>query len=278
MPTIPGAMTLRNAGAPTAGVNEVQLLTYTATTGTAVADSGTFIIIFEGFRTSALAFDASAAVVQAALRALPSIGALGCTVTVAAGPPRVYTVTFGGGNMTSLALPLMSIETSLLEGANVVDVIVTESVEGVTATGRGALTGAVLLDTTNGDLYINNGTPLAPVWGKVPDGVTATAAVINAAVAGVAAGYKIARGMHTTVAAADTVVTGLTTVVAAVAVLDADPTTDPLFVTCSIGNQAGAPAAGSIYIKGWKPTAVNDVTPVAATTFTKKVAWIAVGV
>ena len=49
------------------------------------------------------------------------------------------------------------------------------------------------------------------------------------------------------------------------------------FVTCSIGDQAGAPAAGSILIKSWKPTANNDVTPIAATTFTKNVNWIAIG-
>jgi hypothetical protein len=107
--------------------------------------------------------------------------------------------------------------------------------------------------------------------------VTKTAAQINALVAGLAGGYVIARGQHTTVAASDTVVTGLATVVAVVAILDSDPTTDPLFVTASIGDPAGAPAAGSVYIKSWKPTANDNVTPVAATTFTKKVNWIAIG-
>jgi len=107
--------------------------------------------------------------------------------------------------------------------------------------------------------------------------VYADALRVISAIVGVGAGYKIARGQHATVAASDTVVTGLTTVVAAVAVLDDDPTVDPLFVTCSIGDQAGAPAAGSILIKSWKPTANNDVTPIAATTFTKNVNWIAIG-
>jgi hypothetical protein len=79
------------------------------------------------------------------------------------------------------------------------------------------------------------------------------------------------------VAAVDTVVTGLATVVAVVAVLDSDPTLDPLFVTASIGDQAGAPAAGSVYIKSWQATAAGDVTPIAATTFGKKVNWIAIG-
>lgn len=103
--------------------------------------------------------------------------------------------------------------------------------------------------------------------------VDRTAAELNLLAQGVAAGYKLARGQHETVAAVDTVVTGLATVVAAVAVLDDDPTVDPLFVTASIGDQAGAPAAGSIYIKGWQAS-----EPIAAaTTFGKKVNWIAIG-
>ncbi len=43
--------------------------------------------------------------------------------------------------------------------------------------------------------------------------------------------------------------------------------------SASIGDQAGAPAAGSILLKTWKPTATGDATPIAATTFGKKVNW-----
>jgi hypothetical protein len=96
-------------------------------------------------------------------------------------------------------------------------------------------------------------------------------------VGGVAAGYAIARGQQTTVAASDTVVTGLATVVSVVAALDSDPVDDPFMCSSSIGDQAGAPAAGSVYIKTWKNTAGTDPTPAAATTFSKKVNWIAVG-
>jgi Uncharacterized conserved protein (DUF2190) len=88
---------------------------------------------------------------------------------------------------------------------------------------------------------------------------------------------RIARGQQTTIAASDTVVTGLTKVVAAVASLDSDPGDDPMLATASIGDQAGAPASGSILIKTWKNTGGTDPTPVAATTFAKKVNWIAVG-
>jgi len=106
--------------------------------------------------------------------------------------------------------------------------------------------------------------------------VTKTASEINALAGGVASGYKIARGVHTTVTASDTVVTGLSTVVAIVATLESDPGDNPLLVSASIGDQAGAPAAGSVLIKTWK-TDGTDPTPVAATTFSKKVNWVAIG-
>jgi hypothetical protein len=100
---------------------------------------------------------------------------------------------------------------------------------------------------------------------------------VTSAVAGVAASYKIARGQHTTVDADDTVVTGLATVVAAVASLDSDPVAGAQSVTCTIGDQAGAPAAGSIQIKTWKATAADNTALIAGTTFSKLVNWIAVG-
>jgi predicted RecA/RadA family phage recombinase len=88
---------------------------------------------------------------------------------------------------------------------------------------------------------------------------------------------RTARGQHTTVAASDTVVTGLTKVVSAVASLDSDPTDNPFLVTASIGDQAGTPASGSILIKTWQNTGGTDPTPAAASTFAKKVNWIAIG-
>jgi len=107
--------------------------------------------------------------------------------------------------------------------------------------------------------------------------VTPTAAQINLLVQGVAAGYKVARGTVTPVSASDTVVTGLSTVVAAVASLKGAPTLTCMFVAADIGNQAGAPAAGSIYIKTYKPTAAADVTPIASTTPWSAVDWISIG-
>lgn len=107
--------------------------------------------------------------------------------------------------------------------------------------------------------------------------VTPSAAQINLLTQGVAGGYKIARGMHTTVDEDDTVVTGLATVVAALCQFQSAPSVTAMFVACDIGDQSGAPAAGSIFVKTYQPTAVNDVTPIAATAFSKAIAWIAIG-
>jgi len=136
--------------------------------------------------------------------------------------------------------------------------------------GARAVIGGSLDVVSGGEIDIESGGAL-----KIA-GTDRTAALATAAAA-VAAGYKIARGQHTTVAASDTVVTGLATVVAVVASLDSDPVDDPFMVTASIGDQAGTPAAGSVLIKTWKNTGGTDPTPAAATTFSKKVNWIAVG-
>jgi predicted RecA/RadA family phage recombinase len=90
-------------------------------------------------------------------------------------------------------------------------------------------------------------------------------------------GIRQVSGQATTVTAADTIVTGLTTVLGAVASLDSDPGDDPMLASVTIGDQAGAPAAGSIILKTWKNTGGTDPTPVAATTFSKKVNWLAWG-
>ncbi len=104
-----------------------------------------------------------------------------------------------------------------------------------------------------------------------------SAAIANA-IAGVGANYKIARGQHTTVTAADTIATGLTTVLSVVASFETDPADANTLVSAQVGDQAGAPVAGSVIIKTWKSGDGADVTPVAASAFSKKVNWIAVGV
>lgn len=133
--------------------------------------------------------------------------------------------------------------------------------------------------TDSGDRTVvaSGGTLDVESGGVIKIAGTDRTSAIATAPAAVAAGYKIARGQHTTVTASDTVVTGLATVVSVVASLDSDPGDDPMLVSASIGTQAGAPAAGSIYIKTWQNTTGTDPTPTAATTFSKKVNWVAIG-
>jgi hypothetical protein len=93
-----------------------------------------------------------------------------------------------------------------------------------------------------------------------------------------APGKTVKYGVTTLTSASMTVVTGLAAVEAVVASLESSPVLTCSDASAQIGDQAGSPAAGSILLKAWMPTATGDATPVAATGFaTKKVAWIAVG-
>lgn len=108
------------------------------------------------------------------------------------------------------------------------------------------------------------------------DKTAALAAAVAAPVAGVAAGYKVARGVAA-ITGSGTVVTGLTTVVAVVATAQDDLDGDALAgVSATIGDQAGTPAAGSVILKCWKNNADGDATMVAASA-AKNVNWIAIG-
>lgn len=88
---------------------------------------------------------------------------------------------------------------------------------------------------------------------------------------------KMAEGQHSTVAASDTIATGLSLLIGVVATLNDDAGLNPGLVTASIGDQAAAPAAGSFLLKTWQFTSNANPTPIAATTFTKKVNWLAFG-
>lgn len=91
-----------------------------------------------------------------------------------------------------------------------------------------------------------------------------------------AGGLKMVSGQATTVAASDTIVTGLAVLVAALATFDTDPADANTYVSASIGDQAGTPAAGSFLLKTWKQSG-TDPTPIAADAFSKKVNWVAFG-
>jgi hypothetical protein len=166
-PQIDGGIGIfENAGAPTQGTNEVQTLTLGGT-----PTGGTFKLAFDGYTTAAITWTATdstlIAAIDAALEALPNIGAGGVTVadgTLTSGIGTV-TITFGG-NLAEMVVPLITVADDSLEGS-APTIAVAETTPGVNATARGAKKGALLTDTTNGILYINTGTALAPTWTKV---------------------------------------------------------------------------------------------------------------
>jgi hypothetical protein len=85
----------------TRGANEVQTITITgAPTG------GTFQLTFNGAQTTAIAYNANAAAVQAALEALATVGTGNVIVTGGPGPATPYVVTFvgalGGANQPTI--------------------------------------------------------------------------------------------------------------------------------------------------------------------------------
>jgi hypothetical protein len=106
-------------------------------------------------------------------------------------------------------------------------------------------------------------------------GVDRTAALATAP-AGVASGYKIARGELTLDGAnPSSVVTGLATVVAATVTLKkaTTPGDDPIAFTVDYG---GGVTAGQLDVYAWK-TDGADPTLIASTNSTAIVSWIAIG-
>lgn len=96
---------------------------------------GTFRLAFDGKPTAALARNATAAVVQAALEALPNIGTGNVTVTLAS---TTYTVTFGG-DLANQVLPSLTLFSNNMTGGTSPSLTITETTAGRSA---GLLAGA----------------------------------------------------------------------------------------------------------------------------------------
>lgn len=88
--------------------NEIQLVALSGT------GSGTYTLTFDGQTTAPIAFDASAAVVQAALEALSNIGAGNVSVTAGGGQVGYRFVEFTGV-FARTDVPLMTLDNSLLD-------------------------------------------------------------------------------------------------------------------------------------------------------------------
>jgi hypothetical protein len=95
------------------------------------ATAGTYTLEFKGQITGPLAFDASAAEVQAALNALPSIGGVGGSVTVSGGPgdesgSAPYAIAFAGSLAQTNVEGGIAADPSALAGGNAYTEITTQ--------------------------------------------------------------------------------------------------------------------------------------------------------
>src|SRR6185503_128077 len=154
---------LTNAGAPGAGTDEVQTITFGGT-----PTGGTFKLKFGPFKTAAISWSATNNTlrdnVDAALEALPNVGTGNVTVAVGTMTAGVGTLTVtGAGTLAKKALALITVASNNLTGT-APTIEIEETTPGVSATHRGAPKGAKLVDTDNGVDYINTGTASAPTW------------------------------------------------------------------------------------------------------------------
>jgi hypothetical protein len=152
-----------SAGAPSAGTDEVQTITFGGTPATL-----TFTLTFQGQTTATIAWSATNNTlrdnIDAALEALGNIGTAGVTTAVGTMTAGVGTITVTfNGVVGKLAVDTMT-AAIVVAGTGSPTVSVAETTPGVTATGRGYKKGTVLSDSTNGKLYINSGTTTAPTW------------------------------------------------------------------------------------------------------------------
>ena len=158
------AMPLTSAGAPSAGTDEVQTLTLGGT-----PTGGTFRLTHEGVTTAAIAWSAVNATLIAAINAALDAAFGTAQIVAAVGTMTAgigtATLTYSGANYAKRAVALMTVE-SALTGTNPTAAI-TETTPGVTATGRSAPKGALLIDSATPKLYQNTGVAGAPTWQAV---------------------------------------------------------------------------------------------------------------
>lgn len=110
-------------------VNEVQTITITGT-----PTGGSFRLVFGGKMTAAIAYNASAAAVQAALEALDNIGSGQVTCAGGALPGTAVTVTFTG-TLAGRNVPMLLTASVALTGGSSPAIAITETTAGKPARG-----------------------------------------------------------------------------------------------------------------------------------------------
>jgi hypothetical protein len=149
--------TYKGLYAPYAGqTSEGQTVTITGT-----PTGGTFTLTLNGETTAGIAYNATAAAVESALEALPSLGAADVAVTGGPGPGTAYVVAFGGGLAGQNVAQMTASAASLTGGTSPAVTVTTSTPGGGTATDgldvpRGFLFNSIEMVT--GDA--NKGAPL----------------------------------------------------------------------------------------------------------------------
>lgn len=165
MPIIEGATaTYVGVGAPVNGTDAIFTMTVSAT-------AATFTFSYDGYTSSVVSWSATNtqlfANMQAALDAMPPIGAAGTVVAVGSMTAGIGTalVTFSGARLAKTAVATLTITTVTLTGAAAA-LSLAYSTSGVTATYRNAGRGSLYADgTASGKLYHNASTTVgAPTW------------------------------------------------------------------------------------------------------------------
>jgi|ERR1041385_73056 hypothetical protein len=146
-----------SAGVPAAGTTAVQTISSTGT-----PTGGTFKLKYGSQRTSALAYNASAANIQTALRALSNIGSSGVNCSGGALPTDVV-VTFAGP-LAKRAVKTISVVEKALTGGSSPDITVANTTPGVNSEFPGLAGVGQPVRGGDGKLYVNTGTADSPTW------------------------------------------------------------------------------------------------------------------
>jgi hypothetical protein len=153
-----------NPGAPVAGSNEVQTLTFAGP-----LSGGTFTIAVDGISTAAITASTVAATMVTAINAQldAKFGAAQVVATAgtyAAGAGTIL-LTFSGTNYARRVMSAVTVANNLTGTSPTVTV--TRTTPGVAQTLRDVQPGSLMNDTTNKQLYQAGGTAGALTWAKV---------------------------------------------------------------------------------------------------------------
>lgn len=163
MPVVESSAKYFCNGAPSNGVDEVQTLTFGGT-----PTGGTFKLSFGGEETAAITWSATnntlVSNIDAALEALANIGASEVTTAVGTMTNGIGTITVAfAGALGKLNVPTLVVSDNSLTGT-LPTLAATVTTAGVTATARSAAVGETVMNTVDGQVYINNGAAGAPRW------------------------------------------------------------------------------------------------------------------